>query len=370
MLTAGQRTEIASALHAGPYAGVFTITGGGTLLISDLLTVPGGSASVLRAAVPYSRPALSATLGLTPLRACCEDVALGLAARGFVSASAEVGHDAALGFGMTAALVTRFPRRGRHRAIAAVQTADGTWLAEVEFLKRAALRDVEERAAADLGLTLLDRCLRRGSADDGEPPTGLRVQFEPAAADVDAVRAGRSGLAWTDPPSSPPRGILSGSFNPPHVGHARLRAAAARQIGGPVYFELSICNADKPPIDDITLVRRCRNLNGPVALTRAATFAEKAFVFPGCVFVIGYDTAVRVLDPKYYASGIEKGLSPVREAGCQFLVAARWDGVALRTLDEIAVPRAVASLFASIPPHEFREDVSSSAIRAASLGGG
>jgi hypothetical protein len=35
-----------------------------------------------------------------------------------------------------------------------------------------------------------------------------------------------------------------------------------------------------------------------VALTRAALFTQKARLFPGCAFVVGVDTARRILDPK------------------------------------------------------------------------
>ena len=47
---------------------------------------------------------------------------------------------------------------------------------------------------------------------------------------------------------------------------------------------------------------------GPVWLTRAATFAEKAALFPGAAFVLGWDTAVRVIDPKYYGGKAESRL--------------------------------------------------------------
>ena len=39
-------------LHADPRKGVFVVTGGGSLLLSDLMTVPGASATVLEATVP------------------------------------------------------------------------------------------------------------------------------------------------------------------------------------------------------------------------------------------------------------------------------------------------------------------------------
>lgn len=55
-------------------------------------------------------------------------------------------------------------------------------------------------------------------------------------------------------------------------------------------------------------------------------FDGKARLFPGCWFVVGYDTAKRVLDPKYFGgtvSGVVVALAALREKGCRFVVAGR-----------------------------------------------
>ena len=46
---------VVRALHEGPARGVFAVTGGGSLLLSDLLGVPGASGTVVYGAVPYGR---------------------------------------------------------------------------------------------------------------------------------------------------------------------------------------------------------------------------------------------------------------------------------------------------------------------------
>ena len=43
-------------------------------------------------------------------------------------------------------------------------------------------------------------------------------------------------------------GILSGSFNPLHEGHEEMAQASSRMLGKPVVYELSVANADKPPL--------------------------------------------------------------------------------------------------------------------------
>ncbi|MEQ8991411.1 MAG: hypothetical protein RLO46_06245, partial [Pseudomonadales bacterium] len=59
----------AELLHASPWQGVLYVTGGGTLLLSELLTTPGASATVLEARVPYAAAALAEIVGRTPEQA-------------------------------------------------------------------------------------------------------------------------------------------------------------------------------------------------------------------------------------------------------------------------------------------------------------
>ena len=124
-----------------------------------------------------------------------------------------------------------------------------------------------------------------------------------------------------------PTGLLCGSFHPLHFGHEQLRAAAERQLGGPVYYEMSIRNVDKPPLDFLSIERRRAQFTElPLALTAAPTFAEKAAALPGVVFVMGVDTAERIVRPRYYGgsdAALREALSRVRKAGCRFLVAGR-----------------------------------------------
>src|SRR5947208_570464 len=101
-----------------------------------------------------------------------------------------------------------------------------------------------------------------------------------------------------------PAALLPGSFNPLHHGHTGLAAAAAAHLGVPVAFELSLANVDKPELDPDEAARRVAQFAGvgPVWVTRAATFAAKADLFPGAAFVLGWDTAARLIDPRYYAA--------------------------------------------------------------------
>jgi hypothetical protein len=94
----------------------------------------------------------------------------------------------------------------------------------------------------------------------------------------------------------------------------------------------------------------------------------KADLFPRSTFVVGYDTAVRLVQERYYGSETAMLLQFARLANqkCDFFVAGRVDGAGkFCTLDDIAVPEIIqrGSLFTMIPADEFRMDVSSTEIR-------
>ena len=162
--------------------------------------------------------------------------------------------------------------------------------------------------------------------------------------------------------------VLPGSFNPLHAGHRRLAEVVAEIVGTEVAFELSIVNVDKPPLEEGKVLRRLRQFHGRwrVVLTRAPTFIEKVRLLPGVTFAIGWDTAVRLVDPRYYG-GDERSmlaaLDEMRAAGCRFLVAGRVHEGVFRTLADVAVPEPFEDRFEAIPESRFRVDISSRVLR-------
>ena len=128
-------------------------------------------------------------------------------------------------------------------------------------------------------------------------------------------------------------------------------------------------NVDKPPLEAAEVLRRLSQFAGKarVVLTRAETFQKKARLFPGATFVIGWDTAVRLVDPRYYGgedSAMLAALAEMWVAGCHFLVAGREQDGVFRTLADVAVPQGVRFLFEGIPESGFRADISSTELRA------
>ena len=74
-MKSGLRTKYIRDLHSRSLQGVLFITGGGSLLISDLLQVPGSSSTVLEAIVPYSAKSLSELLQVVPDQHCSDATA-------------------------------------------------------------------------------------------------------------------------------------------------------------------------------------------------------------------------------------------------------------------------------------------------------
>jgi hypothetical protein len=176
---------------------------------------------------------------------------------------------------------------------------------------------------------------------------------------------GPEGAARAD---DPPHGvILSGAFNPLHAGHEGMAAAAARLTGLPASYELAVVNADKGALEPPEIMRRAAQFRGWATLTlsRAPLFSQKATLYPSRSFVLGYDTAARMLDPDYYGgpAGLRAALAAIAAQGCRLLVAGRLVDGRFRTLDELPLPPEHAGLFVAIPEQLFRIDISSTELR-------
>ena len=99
----------------------------------------------------------------------------------------------------------------------------------------------------------------------------------------------------------------------------------------------------------------------------APTFIEKANRYPGTTFLVGYDTAARILQPRYYGNSyesMETAIDEIGKLGCRFLVAGRaLNGGDFLQAEDLTIPYRFQKLFQGISPKLFREDVSSSELR-------
>ena len=380
--------QLISALHASGRKAALAITGGGSGAIGELLRVPGGSRLLIEAQVPYDALALAAFLGFAPAQACSADTAIAMArtvraraARLVPSTGVGVGTDL-VGLGATAALVSDRPRKGEHRFHIAFANSAGiahcTGVMAKGRRDRAAEEDLVSRAIV---LWLARACGVAApsprSLVDADEHYAETVVAPGAAVDmIDRLLAGELDRVTVQPDgqimqSAPqPFVLFPGSFNPLHDGHVLLARVAEEFRQQPLAFEISVTNVDKPPLAGETVRYRLAQFawKSPVELTRAPTFLEKSRLFRGTTFVIGADTAERLVAPKYYGDDelrMHMALEEIASSGGSFLVAVRIDAVGrVRALNDIPVPRRYADLFTEIPEHRFRFDISSSELRA------
>jgi hypothetical protein len=148
--------------------------------------------------------------------------------------------------------------------------------------------------------------------------------------------------------------IMPGSFNPIQFGHDFIAQAARTLTGRKPVLEITAQNIEKDGIGLDEITARAARLKGrwPVILTESNTrFTDKAEAYNGCDFIVGFDTARRIVDPTYYDSpeALRNALDGFREANVRFYVAGRRDedGV-LRTAADIRVDGEHSSLFVDL----------------------
>ena len=184
-------------------------------------------------------------------------------------------------------------------------------------------------------------------------------------ADLQQLIAGEKPYILVGCDELPPEGVLlPGSFNPFHAGHDALLRAAEKTSGRMGLLELSVVNVDKPPLDPSEVRRRLMQFNGDycAVLTCAPTFIEKAELFPGFWFAMGYDTALRLLSLHYHAD-VPAMLTHFRRLGTRFIVAGRLHNGLFQGVAQLNIPPGYEDLFIPIPEEVFREDISSTLLR-------
>lgn len=411
------------SLHASRTRAVVSVTGGGTRALGWLTSVPNCSKTLINAHVPYDTSATESLLGRDVDKYVERSVAIALAEAAYVEAvrggcgrRLEARDARALaGVAATCALGTGdVVKRGQHRCFVAAKSSGR--LATYEMvLNKASGRDrfAEDACASRLVLRALhDEAWRRAREDGCALTAGenagvdlvgevlsesemndvvVTYEEEPAYACAGATpRDVVERWLEDDSPSAPAilefmggeltcagatraNVVLSGSFNPLHDGHRELLAAAAatKPPGAALAaYEIGVVNADKGALTVDEILRRLAQFSTPgvvCLLTKAPLFVDKTKAAPGATFVVGVDTAVRLLDPKYHGGelGLGHSLDVIRKNNCDFIVAGRFDAQKNAFIDpnDIDVPLAARSAFSPLP--SFRNDLSSTAIRAA-----
>src|SRR3954447_24280569 len=136
--------SLITALHQSPCRYVLALTGGGAGAAAWLLSVPGGSRTVLEVLVPYGEEALGEYLGRRPASFCSAQTARDMAGRALERARWLAPGVRVAGVGCTASLRSDRPKRGDHRFHLCMDTGAGRVCYTLTFTKDARDREGEE----------------------------------------------------------------------------------------------------------------------------------------------------------------------------------------------------------------------------------
>uniref|UniRef100_A0A1D1XTI2 Putative nicotinate-nucleotide adenylyltransferase n=1 Tax=Anthurium amnicola TaxID=1678845 RepID=A0A1D1XTI2_9ARAE len=371
--------SIIEAIHASPTQAVIYVAGGASQALGWLLSVPGASNTVLEALVPYSRASMSQLLGKIPAhftsQQVVEEMAILAYNRALKLSRPEV---PVVGVGFTGSLATASLKHGDHRFFLSTRTSNRLWVSNVTLCKGLRTREEEDKVSSNLLLkAIADACEVCATFDLELSEKEMAEEFEKLFDEDQELQQLLDGEIClkiypfdTHKPNADRKVMLSGSFNPLHDGHLKLLEVASSMYDDRLpCFEISAVNADKPPLSIAQIkdrVKQFGKVGKTVIVSNQPYFYKKAEVFPGTAFVIGADTAARLINPKYYGDNYHQMLEVLngcKRMGCSFLVGGRKIDGAFKVLEDFGIPEELKDMFVSIPQERFQMDISSTQIR-------
>lgn len=366
------------------------ITGGGTSAIGEMLRYGGSSSTFLYGHVPYSPIYTERYLGRIPDKLCSAEAARMLAMRAFHDVveyhGFKDGEIFPIGLGATSALGKITPEReGReHKIYVAVQTREKTTTYTL-FLNAPRSRVEEEKINELLILNALaESCNIKSSLPmlttanekiDVKCDEGVVLESILCGEAPFSLYRKDEGLVTLKGSVGHVKLLLPASFNPLHDAHRAMAKVASEKMGHTCHFEMSITNANKPPLTYTEIYQRLdhfdkchqfKNGEGDLWITRLPTFIEKAEHFAPVIFVVGADTAHRICDPRFYGGSESKMLAALQrmtDLGVKFVCFSRIvNGELVNPIKE-NTPKLFYDMSISIDSKVYASEISSTEIR-------
>ena len=359
-------------------SGIFA--GSGSSFANWFLTMPGSSNTVINFDFPYAQSSVHTLLGRVPDGYVTEQVANEFANIAYERALDLVSSDEKIiGIGCTSALISDVGKKGGHRAYVSIRSEKEMYSAVLKLHKGCRDRVQEENLVSKFILDNVSEYCFNGNEtnllEDLCPEDEVLKKENEYYGVIEKFYKTNEAFLIIDEEgclvktSYRPTAVISGSFNPLHSGHKQLVKVIEEMKNSKVDFEISIYNVDKDSMTIEDINQRILQFIGvgTIIISKAKTFVEKSVNFKGCSFVVGWDTAVRILDSKYYDGRYQamlSALTDIKKNDCSFIVAGRMDDVGdFRNAKEINIPDGYADMFCMIEEKNFRSDISSTDIR-------
>jgi nicotinamide mononucleotide (NMN) deamidase PncC len=269
-------------------------TGGGAGAQNMIWQTPGCSSYFAGATFPYGHEQLEEFIGYAPEKSVCEETAVEMAMMAYYNAYRYGNDEEFIGIGCTAALAPN--KRDRNVYYISIVDKNGVKTRVFDFANGTRTRN-ENGCSVDNGITRLIQGEFWDMVDSTDTAKKLLLK-RPYWADNKRY----SELAFTsqfcpadDHHARIGRAIYPGAFNPPHRAHFEI----AKKTDA--VFSIELCSPHKGELAVHEILQRLKLLKGnEVLLTRGLPlYVDKSNKFPGCPIVLGSDSLVRMLDPKW-----------------------------------------------------------------------